>query len=315
VTTDGGDPKTRSHNKQNEITSIEDQTTPTYDANGNMTGDETGKQFVYDAWNRLKVVKSSGGATLETLAYDGLGRRVSAVADSVTTDLYYANGWQVVEDRVDGDAVAQYAWSLAYVDALVLRDRDTDANGSLDERLWPQQDANWNVTALVNGSGVAQERLTYNPFGAAQVRNANWNVLEYSGYLWDHQHQGLQLDAAGALYNRSRQFNSALGRYYQLDLAGYAAGDTNLYRYLANSPVSSLDPSGLATLGQCFTLLGFVHHIGCFSGALSGLVVGVVVGVVSNGPLGLLVSGVGGLTLGCALGYIVGNSLAYLLAE
>jgi len=27
-----------------------------------------------------------------------------------------------------------------------------NADGNLDERLWVQQDANWNVTALVNGS-------------------------------------------------------------------------------------------------------------------------------------------------------------------
>jgi hypothetical protein len=37
-----------------------------------MTGDETGKQFVYDAWGRLVVVKDSGGSTLATYRYDGL---------------------------------------------------------------------------------------------------------------------------------------------------------------------------------------------------------------------------------------------------
>jgi len=44
-----------------------------------------------------------------------------------------------------------------YVDAMVLRDRDTDANGSLAERLWVQQDANFIVTPLVDNNGDVVE--------------------------------------------------------------------------------------------------------------------------------------------------------------
>ena len=75
VTTNGST-QTRTHNAQNEITGISGATTPTYDANGNLTRDETGRQFVYDAWNRLVAVKDSGGATLKAYAYDGSHRRV-----------------------------------------------------------------------------------------------------------------------------------------------------------------------------------------------------------------------------------------------
>ena len=63
----------RTASRQNEITSIGSLTTPTYEANGNMTTDERGKQFVCDVWNRLVVGKNSGGTTLETLAYDAVG--------------------------------------------------------------------------------------------------------------------------------------------------------------------------------------------------------------------------------------------------
>jgi len=45
-----------------------------------------------------------------------------------------------------------------YVDALVERDRDPNLSGTLSERLYVQQDANWNVTALVDSTGVVQER-------------------------------------------------------------------------------------------------------------------------------------------------------------
>src|SRR5262249_44680122 len=67
VTTDGTT-QTRSANKQNEITSITSLTTPSYDGNGNMTGDENGKTLVYDAWNRFVAYKN-GATTLESFAY------------------------------------------------------------------------------------------------------------------------------------------------------------------------------------------------------------------------------------------------------
>ena len=53
-------------NAQNEITGSVGPPRQRYDANGNMTTDETGRQFVYDAWNRLVIVKNSGGTTLKT---------------------------------------------------------------------------------------------------------------------------------------------------------------------------------------------------------------------------------------------------------
>ena len=92
--------QSRSHDAQNEITSISGATTPTYDANGNLTGDETRRQFVYDAWNRLVTVKDSGGSTLSSYQCDGLGRRTSETKSGTTTDLYVSAVDQVLEERV-----------------------------------------------------------------------------------------------------------------------------------------------------------------------------------------------------------------------
>ncbi|GIW90130.1 MAG: hypothetical protein KatS3mg109_0562 [Pirellulaceae bacterium] len=72
----------------------------TQHANGNLTRDETGRQFLYDAWNRLVVGKDASGATLKSYAYDGLHRRISETASGTTTDLYYSDAWQVLEERV-----------------------------------------------------------------------------------------------------------------------------------------------------------------------------------------------------------------------
>jgi RHS repeat-associated protein len=244
--TTNGTAQTRTHDKQNQVTGVTGATTPTYDAEGNLTKDSAGQQYVYDAWDQLVAVKNSGGTTIAAYEYDGTRRRVQATAGGTTTDLYYSADWQVVEERVGSAVAGQYVWSPVYVDALVLRDRDTDANGTLDERLWALQDGNWNVTALVNGSGTVVERYAYDPFGAATVLDGSWGSRSASSYGWEYRFQGLRADLVTGLYNaRYRDLHPVMGRPLERDPLGYAAGDVNQYRWEGNTPASAVDPSGL----------------------------------------------------------------------
>jgi len=246
VADNGGSPVTRAHNKQNEITSITGASTPTYDANGNMLTDETGKQFVSDAWNRLVIVKNSGGTTLATYAYDGRGFRIRETRSGTTTDLYYSAQWQVLEESVSGTAKISYVWSPVYVDALVARDRDTDANGSLDERLYAIHDANFNVVALLDAGGAVVERFSYDAFGVFSVLTPAWVARGSSSYSWSYLHQGGRWDADGGLYSfRYREYSPALGRFLQNDPMGFEAEDVVLYRYVENNPTNATDPLGL----------------------------------------------------------------------
>ena len=178
------------------------------------------------------------------MSYDGLGRRI--IENSGTaTDLYYSDQWQVLEEQVSGAAKIDYVWSPVYVDALVLRDRDATGGGTLSERLWVQQDANWNVTALVNGSGSVVERYVYDPYGAVTVLSASWATLSSSAYAWIYGYQGGRLDTTTGLYGfRNRDLSPALGRWIEVDPLGFSAGDTDLYRSLANNPIRYTDPSG-----------------------------------------------------------------------
>ena len=252
VTTDGT-AQTRTANRQNEVTAVGGATAPAYDAAGNMTGDETGRTLMYDAWNRLVTVKS-GATVLAAYAYDGLGRRIQATEGGTTTDLFYSAQWQVLEERVGGAATTQYVWSPVYVDALLERDRDADGNagtgtGGREERLYALQDANWNVTSLIDTSETVRERMTYDPFGMMQVRDAAWNVKTSSDFLWVVGHQGLRLDSLIGVYdNRRRSFSATLGRFLQLDPIAYRSKDINLYRYEGNSPIRHVDPNGTCIL-------------------------------------------------------------------
>jgi len=77
-----------------------------------------------------------------------------------------------------------------YLDALITRDRDSDNNGSFEERLYAIHDANWNVTSLVNTSGSVQERYVYDPFGTPSFKDSNYGSRSSSLYAWSHLHQG-----------------------------------------------------------------------------------------------------------------------------
>jgi len=240
VATNGGMPDAWTANAQNQITGINGSTTPTYDLNGNMTGDEQGRTLVYDAWNRLVQVKN-GSTLLNAYTYDGGNRKVTEDDDTAVTQLVYSAAWQVLEEKVGSSYTNRYVWSPVYVDALVMRDDGT-------QRVWAIQDANWNVTALVDDSGNVLERIGYDdPYGKVTVYDASWNVKSGgSGYAWEITYQGMRYDETPGLFlQRMRWYSPTLGRWTSNDMLQFAAGDMNLYRMVANNPTNQLDPSGL----------------------------------------------------------------------
>jgi RHS repeat-associated protein len=245
ITTDSI-PQNRTHNQQNQITSISPpSTTPTYDNNGNTTTDDHGQVYVYDAWNRLVQATDASGTPLAAYAFDALGRRILETnqLSGTTSDLYFSTDWQVIEEQVGGVMQAQYVWSPVYVDALV--ERDT-ANGP---RLYAQQDANWNVTALVDTTGTVRERYVYDPYGAVTVLDpVTWLPTDPTTYQMTYLHQGGRYDRATGLYLfRNREYSPTLGRWLQQDPIGIWGDPMNRgngYAYVGDGPLNRTDPLG-----------------------------------------------------------------------
>ncbi len=173
-----------------------------------------------------------------------LGRRVQ----QGSTALYYSADWQVLEER-DGGGIARVSmvWSPVYIDAVIARDRDSDSNGSLEERLYVAHDANFNVSSILNTSGSAVERFLLDPYGSPTFLDAAWSVIGSSAYAWTHLHQGGWQSAASSLCHfRHREFSPTLGRWMTNDPIHFRAKDFNLYRAYSGNALSFNDASGLA---------------------------------------------------------------------
>ena len=299
----------REHNKANEIDDSDAETggdqdnpanpiestestpdwiDPKYDANGNMiSGPKPAAEstvehhYLYDAWNRLKVVYIDGnsddewdGGTNDTLVakyeYDGLHRRIVKIVPNPAapttkrdrTDYYYNTSWQVLEERWADDVTPanetteatdpkyQYVWSLRYIDAPVLRDENTDPASDEDcddERLYYCTDANMNVTALIETDGDVAERYVYDPYGKATIYDSGW--IATVGWTSSKENEilycGYRYDHESALHHvRNRWYHPTLGRWITRDPKGYVDG-MSLYEYVGSGPVVGVDPMGL----------------------------------------------------------------------
>lgn len=93
------------------------------------------------------------------------------------------------------------------------------------------------IRQVVHNNGTTQAEYNYGPYGEKQVVSETVSSdFQYAGYYF-HNRSGLNL----ALY---RTYNSALGRWLSRDPKEEDAG-VNVFAYVGNNPVSSVDPLGL----------------------------------------------------------------------
>jgi RHS repeat-associated protein len=241
-----------------------------HDRAGNMTtmpwpGDPTvALRCVYDAWNRLAAAEVAEVSEF-WYRYDGLNRRTverfyAGGEDDPHVYRFYNSSWQTFEMLVTVGAVepedpenvmlrSQWVWSQRYIDAAVLRDDDTDVDGQCDDqRLYLLNDANFNVTCLVDTSGDALERYGYEPYGQPLYYAGDWSGRSYSSYDNQVLYTGREYDPDTGLYNyRNRPYHPLLGRFTGRDPIGYEARSVNVYAYVGSRLVGARDPYGLTS--------------------------------------------------------------------
>ena len=141
------------------------------------------------------------------------------------------------------------------MDDLVLRDYGT-------QRLYAMHDY-FNCTAIVDTSGVVQERYGYNGFGQVRFMTAGFGSLSGSSYGWETLFANYRSDSETGFYQiRYRYFHPNLGRWLTRDPITYKS-DTNLHCYCGNSTTNNVDPSGLLSIST-FKIVGksYIANIG-----------------------------------------------------
>jgi RHS repeat-associated protein len=219
--------------------------TYTYDNEGNRlkrTKTTEVTDYTWDYRNRLTKVETKSGTTVTKSAsyiYDVFDRRIgrSMYPDGLPTIPPVAER-RFVYDRdhillsFDNNNNLTHRYMHGPVLDMVLAD---DSNGNI---LWTLADNLGTVRDVVDSSGVVRSHRKYDSFGniTSQTNVASATRFSYTGREFDAD--------TGLYFYRSCYYDPLVGRFIREDVIGFGAGDTNLYRYVGNSPVNAIDPSG-----------------------------------------------------------------------
>jgi RHS repeat-associated protein len=174
-------------------------------------------KFIYDAFDRRI------GQSVDS---DGEG-----VATAVVTRFVYDGDHVWADYSSSGVVLARYLYGDRTDELLA---RYQPINGTA----WYLTDNLGTVRDLVDESGDLLNHIDYDSFGRiiAQSNAAAGDRFTYTGREFDPE--------INLYYYRARYYDPVLGRFIANDPSGFSAGDANLFRYVENSPLTWVDPTG-----------------------------------------------------------------------
>jgi len=201
-----------------------------FDANGNTTSSTQGANqwtYAWDHENRMTEATLAGGSAV-TYVYDALGRRVRRYTTGNVEDTKFTyDGEDVLVDD-DAGTLTQYLNGEG-IDNKLRSQTGTTVNYFLTDHLG-------STNGLADSSGNVSSSSSYDSFG--NPSNA--------GFASRYQFTGREFDSfTGLQFSRARWYDPRIGRFISEDPIGFAAGDVNIYGYVANQPMKFIDPLGL----------------------------------------------------------------------
>ena len=194
-------------------------------------------KYTYDSENRLRTAAVNGSATVTvTYDYDPLGRRHSK-AVSGTTTTYLSDGNEEIAEYNGATLLRRYVTGPQVDDRIAMVEGAT--------RTYFHVNHQGSVLAMTDAagstSGTGGIRLAYDAYGNSPVATPTSGVpFRYTGRRLDPE--------TGLYFYRARYYAPQIGRFLQTDPFGNRP-DLNVYAYVGNEPVNSLDPSGQAPPG------------------------------------------------------------------
>ena len=214
----GDDDSLATWNGQTCVSDLEGNLT-TGPLNGSLTS------FSFDARNRLASVGNT------SYAYDAENRRVSKTVGGVTTR--YVQDSQSALSRLLVATTGSATTSYVYAGGMLLYEE----TGTFTKTY--HFDSRGSTVALTDDSGIVTDRIAYNDYGAIVQRTGTTATpFLFNGSC------GVQTDANGLYYMRARYYNPDTRRWLSRDPIGENGG-LNLYAYVGNHPINSIDPFGL----------------------------------------------------------------------
>jgi len=213
-----------------------------YDKYGNMVERGLGSGAVetidYDVFN--KPVRISG-VTTTIIDYDANHERFREVSNGVAN---YSIAGGLYEEIVEGSKTTQ----KVYVDGVILN--TTVLNGNVvasNDTLYIHTDGQGSSDAISDRLGAFVTRMSFSDWGERQKSDGKTGFptekfATDNGYTGHHQ-----LDQHKLVHMGGRVYDPELGRFLSGDLfvqSPYSSQGFNRYSYVANNPLSRVDPSG-----------------------------------------------------------------------
>lgn len=220
----------------------------TYDTNGNMTGDTSGRTFTYSVFDQMTQVQKGTTDTL-TFTY-GADRqrnyRTETVAGSTTKTFYMGSA-----ERVELPGGAKEIRRRIGNEVVVIHSVDGSGTVTSTKRRFQMVDHLGSPVAVYDANATMQEHLSFGTWG--DRRNFDTTLpplLPYTNITTDtvrgytgHEHG----DAFGIIHMNGRIYDPTLGRMLQADPFVQFQTNTqsyNRYSYVLNNPLAYTDPSG-----------------------------------------------------------------------
>lgn len=234
------------------LESTGDGVTYSYDAVGNMIGDDSGRALNYSAFDKLEFVQK--GDNIVAFAY-GPDRALYK-----HFDFDVGSGQMVITTTVGNvERVEKPDGSYdmrRYIAGFALWTEHFDSNGNslgLDKQ-YLHKDILGSTVLITDGSTAIKQQFAFNPWGE-RVDLADWqSVLPASTFLpvssqrTSRGFTGHEMaDAVGLIHMKGRMYDARLGRFVQADPFIKDAVDTqsfNRYAYVRNAPLHRIDPTG-----------------------------------------------------------------------
>jgi RHS repeat-associated protein len=160
--------------------------------------------------------------------YDPFGRRIYKSSGSGMSIYAYDDKNLIEEANSTGAVVARYAQTGNIDEPLAMLRSSTTS--------YYQTDGLGSVTSLSTGAGALANTYAYDSFGKTTPAGSIVNSFQYTGREFDAE--------TNLYFYRARYYNPSLQRFISEDPTEFDSGDTNLYAYVGNNPLSWIDPFG-----------------------------------------------------------------------